>query len=108
MTDDRDTFGKPIPCPRGAYYRPRIHLPRPVVRARELPPEERAARRTASQQAQAAAAALHVSLLDAGMKSYLAIAKAKWLRAGGYGFPLTPEEEAEIRAAGFEPAPRVL
>lgn len=101
------TFGKGEPCPRGAYYRPRIHLPRPVVRARELTPEERAARRKASERAHSAAAAYHVSLLDAGMKSYLALAKAKWLRAGGYGFPLTPEEESEIRAAGFEPAPRV-
>lgn len=105
MTDKGDTFGKAIPCPPGAYLAP-SGLPRPVVRARELTPEEIAARRRASEQAAAGAAAYHLSLLDAGMKDWLARAKQKWLRAGGYGCQLTPEEEAEIRAAGFEPAPR--
>ncbi len=106
MTDKGDTFGKAIPCPPGAFYRPRVALPRPMVKAIELSPEERAARRKASEQGHSLASAYHVSLLDAGMKSYLALAKQKWLAAGGYGFPLTPEEEAEIRAAGFEPARR--
>lgn len=46
----------------------------------------------------------HVKLLNAGMKAWLAEAKAKWLRAGGYGFLLSPADVAEIRAAGFEPA----
>lgn len=106
MTDD--TFAKPIPCPRGAYYIPWSAMPRPAAKARELPPEERAARRAAIERTTSAAAAYHLSLLDAGMKDWLQRARQKWLRAGGYGYPLSPEQEAEIRAAGFEPAPRVL
>lgn len=106
MTDNGDTFGKAIPCPRGAYYRPGISMPRPMVKAR-IDPEEEKRRKAIRAQVESAAAALHLSLLDAGMKDWLARAKQKWLRAGGYGFPLSPEQESEIRAAGFEPAPRV-
>jgi hypothetical protein len=105
VTDD--TFGKPIPCPRGAYYIPWSAMPRPAVKPRVLTPEERAERRRAGEQLSSAAAAYHLSLLDAGMKDWLERARQKWLRAGGYGYPLSPEQEAEIRAAGFEPAPRV-
>lgn len=107
MTDNGDNFGKAIPCPRGAYYYPAISMPQPIVKPAELTPEERAAKRRASEQATSGAAAFHLSLLDAGMKDWLERARQKWLRAGGYGLPLTPEQEAEIRAAGFEPAPRV-
>lgn len=46
-----------------------------------------------------------VKLLDDGMRAWVAAAKRKFIEAGGYGFPLTEVEEAEIRAAGFEPAP---
>lgn len=101
------TFGKGEPCPRGAFYLRGIAMPRPVVKPRELTPEERAARKKASEQAEAGAAAYHRSLLDAGMRDWMERAKQKWLRAGGYGYPLSAEQEAEIRAAGFEPAPRV-
>jgi hypothetical protein len=107
VTDNADNFGKPIPCPRGAYHSPAIAMPRPPVKPRDPTPEERAARRRAIEQVTSGAAAFHLSLLDAGMKDWLSRAKQKWLRAGGYGFPLTPEQESEIRAAGFEPAPRV-
>jgi hypothetical protein len=106
VSDNGDNFGKPIPCPPGAYYIPSIAMPRPVVRPRELTPEERAARRKATEQVISGAAAFHLSLLDAGMKDWLERAKQKWLRAGGYGCALTPEEEEEIRAAGFVPAKR--
>lgn len=108
MTDNGDTFGKAIPCPRGAYYVRGIDMPRPPVKPRELTPEERAARKAATERVVSAAAAYHLSLLDAGMKDWLDRAKRKWLAAGGYGYPLSPDQEAEIRAAGFEPAPRVL
>ncbi len=53
----------------------------------------------------AAEAGVHNKLLGDGMRAWVERAKEKWLAAGGYGAPLTPEERAEIRAAGFEPAP---
>lgn len=105
MTDNGDSFGKAIPCPPGAFLVP-SGLPRPPVRARSLTPEERAARKRASEQAASAAAALHVELLAQGMADWLERARQKWLRAGGYGCALSEAEEQEIRAAGFEPAPR--
>jgi hypothetical protein len=98
-------FGKPIPCPRGVYLVP-SGLPRRAVKARVPTPEERAASKRASEQAASAAATLHVELLAQGMADWLERAHQKWLRAGGYGCALTPEEQAEIRAAGFVPAPR--
>lgn len=104
MIDNGDSFGKAIPCPRGAYLIP-SGLPRPLVKAHELTPEERAARRRASEQTSSAAAALHVELLGQGMADWLERAHQKWLRAGGYGCALTPEEQQQIRDAGFEPAP---
>lgn len=57
------------------------------------------------EEAKARAGSEHVKLLDAGVKAWLASAKLKWLRAGGYGFPLTQAEVEEIRAAGHAPAP---
>lgn len=48
-----------------------------------------------------------VRLLDDGMRVWIANARRKFIAAGGYGFRLTAEEEAEIRAAGYEPAPFV-
>ncbi len=100
------TFGKGQPCPRGAYYVPLIAMPRIPPKPRELGPEERAAKRAASDRASAAAAVEHNRLLTEGMLDWQARARQKWLRAGGYGFRLTAEQESEIRAAGFEPAPR--
>jgi hypothetical protein len=101
VTDDTP---KPIPCPKGARYFSTV-VPRPPPQHRELTPEERAARKAASERAASAAAALHVQLLAEGMELWLARAREKFLRAGGYGCRLTPEEESEIRAAGFEPKP---
>jgi len=106
VTDNADGFGKAIPCSRGEYYLPTISMPRVPPKPAELTPEERAARRAASERASSAAAAMHNELLTAGMLDWLARAHQKWLRAGGYGGALTPAEESEIRAAGFEPAPR--
>lgn len=100
MSDD-----KPIPCPRGAAYFPAVAMPRLPPKHRELTPEERAARKAVTEQASAAATAVHNRLLVEGMQSWIDRAREKWLRAGGYGFPLSPEDEAAIRAAGFEPAP---
>lgn len=96
---------KPIPCPRGAAYFPIVAMPRKPPKHRELSPEERAARKASIEQASAAATAVHNTLLTEGMQSWIDRAREKWLRAGGYGFPLSPEDEAAIRAAGFEPAP---
>ena len=48
-----------------------------------------------------------VELLGDGMRAWVAKARRKFVEAGGYGFRLTPAEVAEIRAAGFEPAPYV-
>lgn len=104
MSDDPQ-FGKAMPCPPGAAYYPAVAMPRPPPKHRELSPEERAARKAASEQAYAAATAVHNQLLVEGMQSWIDRARQKWLRAGGYGFPLSPEDEAAIRAAGFEPAP---
>lgn len=101
-----DTFGKPIPCPKGARYFRGVPMPARPPPHRELSPEERAARRAAYARANAAAATLHVQLLADGMQAWADRARQKWLAAGGYGGPLTPEEEQQIRAAGFEPAPR--
>lgn len=103
MSDD--TFGRPLPCPPGAAYYPIVAMPRPPPKHRELSPEERAARKATSEQASSAAIAVHNRLLAEGMQSWVERAREKWLRAGGYGFPLSPEDEAAIRAAGFAPAP---
>lgn len=100
-----DTLAKPLPCPRGASYCPSIRMPRAPPKHRELSPEERAARKATAEQASSAAIAVHNQLLAEGMQSWVIRAREKWLRAGGYGFPLSPEDEAAIRAAGFEPAP---
>ena len=104
MSDDPQ-FGKPLPCPRGAMYYPAVAMPRRPPKPRELSPEERAARKAESERAYAAATAVHNRLLAEGMQSWIDRAREKWLRAGGYGFPLSAEDEAAIRAAGFEPAP---
>jgi hypothetical protein len=103
VTDD--PFGKPLPCPPGASYAPIVRMPRPPPRHRELTPEERAERKASADRVSAAAVAEHNRLLAEGMQSWITRAREKWLRAGGYGFPLSPEDEAAIRAAGFEPAP---
>jgi hypothetical protein len=99
-----DQFGKAIPAQKGDRYYSVI-VPRNPPKPRDLTPEERAERKKASERLSAAAAAYHVSLLDAGMKAWLERAKQKFLQAGGYGCRLTATEEAEIRAAGFEPKP---
>jgi hypothetical protein len=103
---DGSTFGKPLPCPPGATYLPLVRMPRVPPRPRELTPEQRAARKAASERVYSAAAAIHNDLLAQGMLEFAAEARRKWLRAGGYGGALTPEQEREIRDAGFEPAPR--
>lgn len=96
---------KPIPCPPGSYYVPGVAMPRRPPKPRELTPEERAARKAELEAVSAGAAAVHNRLLVEGMQSWIERAREKWLRAGGYGFPLSPADEAAIRAAGYEPAP---
>lgn len=103
MTDDH--FGKPVPCPRGASYHPLINMPRVPRKPREPTPEQRAEKKLASERNASAAAAIHNQLLLEGMQAYAEAAHQKWLRAGGYGSVLTPEEQQQIRDAGFEPAP---
>lgn len=63
------------------------------------------AQAAASEAAKAAAGAEQVKLLDAGMRLWLTEARAKFVRAGGYGCRLTRAECEEIRAAGYTPAP---
>lgn len=96
-----------IPCPPGASYQPLTPLPGPLVRYTRLTSDQAIERHklesVAEEARKGAAGGEQVKLLDAGMKAWLANAKRKWLEAGGYGFPLTEAERAEIRAAGFEP-----
>jgi hypothetical protein len=97
---------KPIAAPPGSYYVPGVAMPRRPPKPRELTPEERAARKAELEALNSAAAAVHNRLLIDGMQSWIDRAREKWLRAGGYGFELSPADEAAIRAAGYEPAPR--
>jgi hypothetical protein len=77
-------------------FRHRLPVEEFIRRGKER--DERIAAITSAEQS------LHRKMLDEGMRGWIERARQAWLDNGGYGLA-TPEQAAEIRAAGYEVAP---